>query len=420
MLPDKLHQKLKARQATNSVRKLPSSQDAIDFSSNDYLGAVNHPALARVLQTATRKILKEVTQGTSGATGSRLLTGNYPLYETLEKVVSRFHESESALIFNSGYTANLGFFQSVPQRGDVILYDEYSHASIRDGIKMSDAKAYKFSHNSLNHLSQLLMKHSNYSIPQGEMPSGQRGLLEDLPADKAVQKGEVYVITESVFSMDGDSPDLVAMAQLCQTYGVRLVVDEAHAMGVLGIKGQGLVQLYGLTDNVFARIVTFGKAAGAHGAAVLGSNELKEYLINFARSFIYTTALPPHTVASILAFYQMLNTMETSHMVENVRRLKKNINVFKSHIPRTGMDNYFVPSVSAIQCAIIPGVEKVKALSRKLKEQGYDVKPILSPTVPEGGERLRLCIHSYNKKEHLHEVLELLQKELGDYAIITS
>lgn len=410
MLPDKLHQKLKARQATNSERKLPSTQDAIDFSSNDYLGAVNHPALARVLQTATRKILKEVPQGTSGATGSRLLTGNYALYEETESLIARFHESESALIFNSGYTANLGFFQSVPQRGDVILYDEYSHASIRDGIKMSDAKAYKFTHNSLNHLSQLLMKHSNYSLPLGEMPAGQRGPLGD---QSLGQIGEVYVVTESVFSMDGDSPDLVAMAQLCKTYGVRLVVDEAHAMGVLGIKGQGLVQLYGLSESVFARIVTFGKAAGAHGAAVVGSIELKQYLINFARSFIYTTALPPHTVASILAFYQMLDTMETSHMVENVRRLKKNINIFKSHIPRTGMDHYFVPSVSAIQCAIIPGVDRVKALSRKLKDHGYDVKPILSPTVPEGAERLRFCIHSYNTKQHLHEVLELLQKEVN-------
>ncbi len=416
MLPDKLYQKIQIRQATNSLRELPSSHNGIDFSSNDYLGAVNHPALARVLQTATRKILKEVSQGTSGATGSRLLTGNYPLYDTLEETVSRFHESESALIFNSGYTANLGFFQSVPQRGDVILYDEYSHASIRDGIKMSDAKAYKFTHNSLNHLSQLLMKHSNYSLPLGEMPTGQRGLLGDKQKeDVRKQIQEVYVVTESVFSMDGDSPDFVAITQLCATYGARLIVDEAHAMGVLGTKGQGLVQLYGLSESVFARIVTFGKAAGSHGAAVLGSNALKQYLINFARSFIYTTALPPHTVASILAFYQMLEAMETSHMVENVRRLKKNINIFKSHIPRTGMDNYFISSVSAIQCAIIPGVDRVKALSRKLKDKGYDLKPILSPTVPEGSERLRFCIHSYNTKEQLHEVLELLQTELGGH-----
>lgn len=388
MLPKKLHNRLSIRKNADSLRSLPEANTLIDFSSNDYLGAVNHPALARVLQTATRKILKEVSQGTSGATGSRLLTGNYPMYDTLEEVVSRFHESESALIFNSGYSANLGFFQSVPQRGDVILYDEYSHASIRDGIKMSDAKAYKFTHNELADLSQKLLKY------------------------KQSETSAVYVVTESVFSMDGDSPDLVAMVQLCQTYGVRLVVDEAHAMGVLGTKGQGLVQLYGLSQNVFARIVTFGKAAGSHGAAVLGSLELKQYLINFARSFIYTTALPPHTVASILAFYQMLNKMETSHMVENVRRLKKKINIFKSHIPRTGMDAYFVPSVSAIQCAIIPGVERVKALSRKLKEHGYDVKPILSPTVSKGAERLRFCIHSYNTKEQLHEVLEIMQSEL--------
>ena len=390
MLPDKLHSKLKGRKEGNSIRILPESHSLIDFSSNDYLGVVRHPALARVLHTTTKNILKKVTQGASGGTGSRLLTGNYPLYDQLEEIVSRFHESEAALVFNSGYTANLGFFQSVPQRGDVILYDEHSHASIRDGIKMSDAKAYKFTHNELADLSQKLFKYCN-----------------------ATDVSEVYVVTESVFSMDGDSPDLVAISQLCEKYNARFIVDEAHALGVLGTQGQGLVQLYGISEKIFARVVTFGKAGGTHGAAILGSTTLKEYLINFARSFIYTTALPPHTVASTLAFYTMLDKMETSHMVENIRRLKKNINIFKSHIPRTGMDAYFITSVSAIQCAVIPGVERVKVLSRKLLEKGYDVKPILSPTVPEGSERLRFCIHSYNTKEQLHEVLEILQTELA-------
>ncbi len=403
VLPQKLHKKLSDRKATDSLRTLLESNTLIDFSSNDYLGAVNHPALARVLQTATKQILKEFSTGVSGATGSRLLTGNYPLYNELEKVVSRFHESESALIFNSGYAANVGFFQAVPQRGDVILYDEHSHASIRDGIKMSDAKAYKFTHNSLNTLSQLLMKHSSNSLPLGEMSAG---------GGQSGNTGELYVVTESVFSMDGDSPDLLAMVQLCERYNARLIVDEAHALGVLGMQGQGLVQLYGLSTKVFARIVTFGKAAGAHGAAVLGDTDLKTYLINFARSFIYTTGLPPHTVASILAFYRMLDKMEVSHMVENVRRIKKKINIFKSHIPRTGMDAYFIASVSAIQCAVIPGVDRVKSLSQKLAQQGYDVKPILSPTVPKGAERLRFCIHSYNTKEQLHEVLEIMQSEL--------
>lgn len=389
MLPKKLHKKLNDRKHNDALRSLPKPNALIDFSSNDYLGAVNHPALARALQTATRKTLKAFSQGTSGATGSRLLTGNYALYDELEKVVSRFHESENTLIFNSGYAANLGFFQSVPQRGDVILYDEHSHASIRDGIKMTDAKAYKFTHNQLADLSQKLHKFSSETTTQ-----------------------EIYIVTESVFSMDGDSPDLVAITRLCKQYNARLVVDEAHALGVLGMQGQGLVQLYGLSEKVFARIVTFGKAAGTHGAAVLGSNDLKEYLVNFARSFIYTTALPPHTVASILTFYKMLEEMETSHMVENVRRLKKSINIFRSHIPRTEMDAYFISSVSAIQCAVIPGVNKVKLLSQKLAQHGYDVKPILSPTVPEGAERLRFCIHSYNTKEQLHQALEIMQSEL--------
>ena len=388
-LPQKLLERLENRKHKNSFRSLGKMNALIDFSSNDYLGVVQHPALARVIQTETRKILKDVSHGASGATGSRLLTGNHALYTKLEELVSCFHESESALVFNSGYTANLGFFQSVPQRGDVIIYDEHSHASIRDGIKISDAKAYKFTHNELANLSQQLFKYSN---------------TENV--------AEIYVVTESVFSMDGDSPDLVAISQLCEKYNARLIVDEAHALGVLGTQGQGLVQLYGLSEKVFARVITFGKAGGAHGAAILGSTSLKEYLVNFARPFIYTTALPPHTIAGVLTFYTMLDEMKTSHMVENVRRLKKNINIFKSHIPRTGMDTYFIASVSAIQCAIIPGVERVKMLSQKLEQKGYDVKPILSPTVPAGSERLRFCIHSYNTKEQLHEVLEILQLEL--------
>ena len=388
-LPQKLLERLENRKHKNSFRSLGKMNALIDFSSNDYLGVVQHPALARVIQTETRKILKDVSHGASGATGSRLLTGNHALYTKLEELVSCFHESESALVFNSGYTANLGFFQSVPQRGDVIIYDEHSHASIRDGIKISNAKAYKFTHNELANLSQQLFKYSN---------------TENV--------AEIYVVTESVFSMDGDSPDLVAISQLCEKYNARLIVDEAHALGVLGTQGQGLVQLYGLSEKVFARVITFGKAGGAHGAAILGSTSLKEYLANFARPFIYTTALPPHTIAGVLTFYTMLDEMKTSHMVENVRRLKKNINIFKSHIPRTGMDAYFIASVSAIQCAIIPGVERVKMLSQKLEQKGYDVKPILSPTVPAGSERLRFCIHSYNTKEQLHEVLEILQLEL--------
>ena len=387
-LPQKLLERLENRKHKNSFRLLGKMNALIDFSSNDYLGVVQHPALARVIQTETRKILKDVSHGASGATGSRLLTGNHALYTKLEELVSCFHESESALVFNSGYTANLGFFQSVPQRGDVIIYDEHSHASIRDGIKISNAKAYKFTHNELANLSQQLFKYSN---------------TENV--------AEIYVVTESVFSMDGDSPDLVAISQLCEKYNARLIVDEAHALGVLGTQGQGLVQLYGLSEKVFARVITFGKAGGAHGAAILGSTSLKEYLVNFARPFIYTTALPPHTIAGVLTFYTMLDEMKTSHMVENVRRLKKNINIFKSHIPRTGMDAYFIASVSAIQCAIIPGVERVKMLSQKLEQKGYDVKPILSPTVPAGSERLRFCIHSYNTKEQLHEVLEILQLE---------
>lgn len=390
MLPDKLQKKIEQRIQNNTLRSLGESNALIDFSSNDYLGF----AFAKTISTRAITILQEKSIIANGATGSRLLSGNHNLYVEAESTIASFHESETALIFNSGYDANLGFFQSVPQRGDIILYDELIHASIRDGITMSHAKAYKFLHNNLDHLEKSLLKYTDFSLPQG-----QRGQ-------------EIYVVTESVFSMDGDSPDLVQICNLCDRYNARLIVDEAHATGVIGNTGQGLVQELQIENGVFARIITFGKAMGAHGAAILCSQELREYLINFARSFIYTTALPPHSIAMIISVYEYLISNRVA-----VEKLQGTITTFKNEVASSHITSYFIPSNSAIHCAIIPGNTRVKTLSRKLKKNGYDVMPILSPTIPEGQERLRFCLHSFNTEEEIKSMVSLLESFFANEAL---
>jgi 8-amino-7-oxononanoate synthase len=372
-IPNALQQKLNLRIEANALRQLSFPSKGIDFSSNDYLGFAKNEDIF----DATHQYLVDHNIKINGATGSRLISGNHNLYAETEKYISEFHHSEAALIFNSGYDANVGFFSSVPQRNDIILYDELCHASIRDGIQMSHAKAYKFQHNDYEDLEQFLNKLVIHNT----------------------QLTTIFIVTESVFSMDGDTPNMETFVQLSEKYNALLVVDEAHALGVFGDNGQGLVQSQQLQDKVFARIMTFGKGLGCHGAAILGSAGLKEYLVNFARSFIYTTGLSPHSVATILVAYQSLN-----QSVE-LQKLKENINFFNQQKQLLGIKPLFVYGKSAIHSAIIPGNEKVKHIASQLQEKGFEVKAILSPTVPEGQERLRFCLHSYNTEKEMQEVL---------------
>ena len=371
-LPEILSNKLNVRLQNNALRKLPQETDLVDFASNDYLGFSN----SKLIFDTTHQYLLEHNQIQNGATGSRLLSGNHSIYKTAEDYITQFHQAQSALIFNSGYDANVGFFSAVPQKGDLILYDELCHASIRDGIQLSNAKAYKFQHNDLEDLERLLVRNPEKTI---------------------------YIVTESVFSMDGDTPNLEELVQLAEKHDAYMVVDEAHALGVLGDNGEGLVQSLHLQDIVFARIMTFGKGLGCHGAAILGSQELKSYLINFARSFIYTTGLSPHSVATILMAYQQLEKATDSQ-----QQLKNNIAHFNQEKNRLSLKPLFVFSKSAIQSAIIPGNERVKSIAHQLQSKGFDVKPILSPTVPEGQERLRFCLHSFNTEIEITNVLQLL------------
>ncbi len=372
-LAENLIQKLENRKQNNSLRKLPVFNNLVDFSSNDYIGFSKSESIFKL--THAYLLENEIFQ--NGASGSRLISGNHSLYQIAETFIAEFHDDESALIFNSGYDANVGFFSAVPQRNDVILYDELSHASIRDGIVMSNAKSYKFNHNDFEDLEHLILKFPNTNI---------------------------YIVTETVFSMDGDSPNLEELADLSEKYNCYLVVDEAHTLGVFGDKGEGLIQYLNLHNRVFARIMTFGKGLGCHGSVILGSTDLKEYLVNFARSFIYTTGLSPHSVATILVAYQQLQIEK-----ETIEKLRQNIVLFNQQKNLLGLKPMFVRSKSAIQSAIVPGNENAKQLAQQLQDKGFDIKAILSPTVPEGQERLRFCIHSYNSEEEINQVLELLR-----------
>lgn len=378
-LPQLLIDKLAERSRDNSLRQLRCDTVLADFSSNDYLGF----SLSKLIFDGAHQYLLQNNIINNGATGSRLISGNHGLYTITERYLAAFHKADAALIFNSGYDANMGFFSCVPQKGDVVLYDEYIHASIRDGMRLSNAAAYKFAHNDIEALTTAIKRHR-----------------------EKITGGEVFVVTESVFSMDGDSPNLQQLAALCATFNCRLVVDEAHALGVFGTKGEGLVQSRGLEEKVFATIVTFGKGLGCHGAAILGSAQLKRYLVNYARSFIYTTGLPPHSLATILTAYNYLEQSSGERQA-----LQDIVVFFKSEVKRHGLHT-FINSDAAIHCAVIPGNEKVKSIAIILQQNGFGVKPILSPTVPQGEERLRFCLHSYNTKEQIIQMLELLTQAL--------
>jgi 8-amino-7-oxononanoate synthase len=362
---------LEKRRSVNALRSLKTVKDEVDFCSNDYLGFSTHDLLFQYQDN-----FQDLTSRKSGSTGSRLLSGNSVFAEELEKFIAEFHSSEAGLLFNSGYDANLGVFSSVPARGDTIIYDELVHASIHDGRRLSYADSFKFRHNDTGHLEKRLRE----------------------------AQGTVYVAVESVYSMDGDFAPLQDIAALCRRYDAYLIVDEAHATGIFG-EGKGLLEELGLQNEVFARIHTFGKALGCHGAIVTGSALLREFLINFARSFIYTTALPLHSLKLIRSAYEALDKHK-----DRLETLRGNIDLFRSLLREHGIPA--IESYSPIQCVIIQGNTNVKRISSFIQARGFDVRPILSPTVPEGQERLRICLHSFNSDREIKGLVNALNEAL--------
>jgi len=352
---DFLQTKLDDRKTKNLFRSLILNPDKIDFSSNDYLGFSKLPAFKT----------KPGEGQPSGATGSRLISGNSAEAEEAEKIVAAFHQAETALIFNCGYMANVGLFSSIAGKSDTIISDEYIHASIIDGIRLSHANKFKFKHNDIADLEQKLKQAT----------------------------GNKFVAVESIYSMDGDESPLPEVAEVCEKNNALLIVDEAHATGVYGKNGQGLVCQYNLQSKVYACVYTFGKALGLHGAAVTGSQTLRNYLINFARPFIYSTALPPHTYQQIQTAYKLLPGVNRSILFDVIKYFKDSTKKISNV--------FFVESQSQIQGVLVGDNEKAKALSGHLFGKGIYAKAILSPTVPIGTERLRICLHTFNTKEQI-------------------
>lgn len=366
---DFLKRKLQKRQQAGTYRELKPENGLVDFCSNDYLGF----ARSAVLKQSITHEVNTHPLSLNGAAGSRLLSGNIKYAEDLENQIATYHQSEAGLLFNSGYDANLGLLSSLAQRGDTIILDELVHASIIDGARLSYANRYSFRHND----------------------------LESLEAKLKLAKGNCYVVIESVYSMDGDASPLVEILSLTEKYNAALIVDEAHAVGLYP---KGLVCELGLQQRIFARIITFGKALGSHGAVVLGSNNLRKYLINFARSFIYTTAAPFHQLAAIKMAYQLLENSR-----EAIFCLKKNIELFKQQVS-TGKNFILLNSDSAIQCIVLKSNEMARDAAKQLQMNNFDVRPILSPTVAQGTERIRICLHSFNTENELTLLAVTLNK----------
>jgi 8-amino-7-oxononanoate synthase len=354
-----LTEKLNERIEEGNYRTLRVDEGLIDFTSNDYLGLAHSTKLDILVE----KEFASIHAKRNGSSGSRLLSGNSEYIQQVEAEIAAFHNMPDALIFNSGYDANYGLLSCVPKAGDILILDEFIHASIHDGARANKADKAFFKHNDLAHLESILFK-SNHRLK--------------------------YIVVESLYSMDGDFAELKGLVELCEKYSANLIVDEAHATGVVGANGEGLCQYLNLENAVFARIVTFGKAVGAHGAAVLGSDDLIKYLINFCRPFIFSTALPLHSIATIRMSYQFFPSQH-----ELRKQLNENIRYFHQTLKLVHRP------ISPIQQLTVGSNEGAVALSSKLKEVGIDARPIRYPTVARGQERIRICIHSFNNSAEI-------------------
>lgn len=345
-----IDQYLDTAASLQTLRSLQQPATGIDFCSNDYLGFARnsklHEQLVQCIQTNPAILY--------GSTGSRLISGNSLLAEHTETFIATQHKSAAALLFPSGYMANLALWSALPQRGDTLILDEYIHRSVHDGCRLSPATRWKFRHNDCNDLESKLKKTS----------------------------GNCFVGIESLYSMDGDLVPLQDIAELCTRYGAALLVDEAHAMGIFGL---GLVHQLALQERVMATTITYGKAMGCHGAAVLCPESVKQYLINKASPLIYTTAAPDSQWLAIKAAYAFLSSDAIAQ-----QQLQDNILHWKGY--QLSAQNQVGP-IQTINC---PGVQEVKKMKQTLQKEGINCYAVCSPTVQAGTERLRICLHSYN------------------------
>ncbi len=340
-----------------------SGREYLDFSSNDYLGLSDHAGLKSASKEAIDRF------GTS-ASASRLLSGDLSLHHELEEATAAFKGKEASLVYNSGYQANVGIISALCGKGDAVFFDRLDHASIIDGILLSGAGSFRFRHNDTGHLRELLEKKRN-------------------------RFKEALIVTESIFSMDGDRCPLKEVVDLKERYGCKLLVDEAHATGIFGKNGSGLVEEEGLTERVDMIMGTFSKALGSFGSYIASSVKIRDYLVNSSRSFIYSTALPPSVIAADLAALRIIK--------EEPRR-RKDLLENSAHLRRAlGEKGLKVKGSSQIIPVIIGESNKAVEISKGLRDRGYWVLPIRPPTVPKGGSRLRFSLSFHHKKDVLEK-----------------
>ena len=342
--------------------------EVINLCSNDYLGLAQHPRLIRAAAEAAR------TWGV-GSSASRLVSGTLCLHEELERRLAVFKGSEAALLFNSGYQANLGIISTLMQEGDLILSDALNHASIIDACRLSRAKTLVYRHRNADHLESLLAASQNYH--------------------------RKLIITESIFSMDGDIAPLPELVELAKRYDARVLVDEAHSTGVLGNRGRGVCEYFGLDPREFMVMGTLSKALGGFGAFLTSTKSVVAYLVNFSRPLLYTTALPPSVVGAALAALEVLEE-------ETWRRdtLWKRAGWFRQELQRAGFNT--LDSKAQIIPIIVGNAEDAVLLARKLLEQGIFIQAMRPPTVPPGTSRLRISLTAAHEEKDLQHVLAVL------------
>jgi len=364
-----LYRKLRRVEGEQGPTLILDGREVLNFSSNNYLGLANHPALKKAAKEA-------IDRYGCGAVASRLISGNMTLHEELEDKIAKLKGTEAALVFNSGFQANVGIIPALVGEGDVIFSDALNHASIIDGCRLSRAKTVVYPHCDVNGLEEALKK--------------------------ATATGRKLIVTETLFSMDGDEAPLAEIVELAEGYGARIMVDEAHATGVFGPNGAGVAAKLGLADRVLVQMGTLGKALGGFGAYVAGSRALREFLINHCRSFIFTTSLPPPVVAAAIAAIELLYQ-------EPQRRLAlwHNCRALREGLKKTGF--CLGKSESQILAPIIGDAERCMAFSERLLQRGVFAQGIRPPTVPPGTARLRVTVMASHTHEHLHRALDVFE-----------
>ncbi|MBH5316421.1 8-amino-7-oxononanoate synthase [Paenibacillus sp. GSMTC-2017] len=343
-------------------------QQLLNLASNDYLGLSQHPLIIEAMS-------KSLSIVGAGAGASRLVTGNYPLFEHLEVELAAWHEREAALVFANGYMANSGIIRTLVGRGDVVFSDQLNHASIVDGIVLSRADHARYRHNDMKHLETLLEKYRH--------------------------KERKLIVTDAIFSMDGDQAPLQELIALKREYGALLMVDEAHSSGIYSERGEGLCHALGIHHDVDIMMGTFSKSFGLYGAYVCGSRTLVRWLVNKARPLIYSTALPPSIIAGILASLSLVQS-------EHWRRQQLNANsvLFRSFLREGG---YVIgEGDSPIIPLIIGDNDKALRFSEALEEKGIAAVAIRPPTVPEGTARIRFSLSAVHGQQELAEAAETI------------